>query len=199
MNLIHDMLRKFARRVRARQKARGRGRRGVAATEFALTIPIWVTILLGVADGTYCLLVNEKTDRIAYSVTDIATQYRSLSLAQLNDIVFAASELMQPFPFANKGVVIVSSVYKPLNQAPTICWQYSGGGTLVQSSKIGTTGGAPSLPGGLTLNDFDNVLITEVFYSFSPIFTGSGLFSSGVIYRTAIYKPRLSPLCNAPT
>ncbi|MER2519495.1 MAG: hypothetical protein ABTQ34_02270 [Bdellovibrionales bacterium] len=170
----------------------------MAALEFALTLPLWITMLLGVADGTYCLLINEKTDRIAYSVTDIATQYKSLSLAQLNDIILAASELMKPFPFDNKGLVIVSSIYKPAGESAYICWQYSGGGTLVQSSKIGTTGGVPTLPAGLTLNDYDNVLVSEVYYDFSPIFTGSGLFSSGVVYRTAIYKPRLSPLCNTP-
>lgn len=199
MNRIHKHLRLFARIARARAKLGARSKRGVAAIEFALTLPLWITMLLGVADGTYCLLINEKTDRIAYSVTDIATQYKTLSMAQLNDIILAASEMMKPFPFDNQGIVIVSSIYKPAGQTPYICWQYSGGGTLVQSSRIGTTGGAPTLPAGLTLNDYDNVLVSEVFYYFSPIFTGSGLFSSGIVYRTAIYKPRLSPLCNTPT
>lgn len=199
MSRIHNILRKAISRLRAPLKRGKNGRRGIAATEFALTLPIWVTFLLGVADGTYCLLINEKADRIAYSVTDIATQYRSLSIAQLNDIILAASELMRPFPFANSGIVIVSSVFKPSGQPATICWQYSGGGSLVQSSRIGTTGGVPALPAGLTLNDFDNVLISEVFYNFSPVFTGSGLFSSGIVYRVAVYKPRLSTLCNTPT
>src|ERR1700733_13515159 len=84
-------------------RQRLRSRRGVAALEFALTLPIWVTFLLGLCDGTFCLLASEKTDRIAYSVTDIVTQYQSISLATLNDVVLAASQLMKPFTFGSGG------------------------------------------------------------------------------------------------
>jgi hypothetical protein len=194
MNLIKSLA--ALRRLRT---SRHWSRRGVAATEFALTLPIWIILMLGAADGTYCMLVNEKADRIAYSVTDIVSQYQTITLANLSDITQASAQLMQPFPFGVNGVVIVSSVYKPAGQTPTICWQYSGGGSLVKSSRIGTTGGTPILPNGLTLNDNDNVIISEVYYNFSPMFVNAGLLSSSLIYRTAIYKPRLSPLINTPT
>jgi len=174
-------------------------RRGVAATEFALTLPIWITMLLGTADGSYMMLVNEKTDRIAYSVTDIVTQYQTVSKANLNDIVQASTQLMNPFTFGNLGVVIISSVYQPAGKTPVIEWQYTGGGTLVKTSKIGTTGGTPTLPNGLTLNDNDNVIITEVFYNWTPLFVSANLFSSNTVYRFAVYKPRLSPLITTPS
>ena len=194
MNLIKSIT--ALRKLRTRQD---RWRRGIAATEFALTLPIWVIMLLGGADGTYCMLVNEKTDRIAYTVTDIVTQYQTVTMADLSDIVGAASQLMEPFPFSTKGVVIVTSVYKPAGQAPYICWQYSGGGSLTQNSKIGTTGGSPQLPNGLTLNDNDNVIISEVYYNFTPMFVSANLFSANQVYRVAIYKPRLSPLIDTPS
>jgi len=178
-----------------RQKAR----RGIAAVEFALTLPIWVTFLLGAADGSYCLLVNEKADRIAYSVTDIVTQYQSITKAQLNDILLAAGQLMQPFTFGTKGTVIVTSVYQPSTGSPIIEWQYSGGGTLTETSKIGTTGGAAALPNGLTLNANDNVIISEVYYNFTPMFVSAKIFNAGTVYRVAMYKPRLSPLVTPPT
>lgn len=174
-------------------------RRGVAAVEFALTLPIWITMLLGMADGSYCLIVNERTDRIAYSVTDIVTQYQTITLANLNDIVQAASQLMNPFPFGANGVVIVTSVYQPAAGNPIIEWQYTGGGTANLTSKIGATGGSASLPNGLVLNANDNVIISEVYYKFTPMFVAEGLFSSGTVYRTAVYKPRLSPLVTPPT
>jgi len=174
-------------------------RRGVAAIEFALTLPIWIALLIGTADGTYCILVNEKTDRIAYSVTDIVTQYQTITIANLKDILQAASQLMQPFPFANNGVVIVTSVYKPTGQTPVIEWQYEGGGTLAQTSQIGSTGSTPSLPNGLTLNDNDNVIISEVYYNFIPLFLNVGPLVANTIYRVAMYKPRLSQLIVPPT
>src|SRR6201996_9331897 len=131
MNLIKSIT--ALRKLRTRQN---RWQRGIAATEFALTLPIWVIMLLGTADGSYCMLVNEKVDRIAYTVTDIVTQYQTVTLANLSDIVQAASQEMQPFTFGANGFVIVSSVYKAPGQNPTICWQYSGGGTLTEASRI---------------------------------------------------------------
>jgi hypothetical protein len=193
------MVDKIAALRRRFSSKRGMSRRGVAATEFALSLPIWVVMLLGASDGTYCLLVNEKTDRIAYTVTDIVSQYQTISKANLNDIFTAASQIMQPFPFSGNGVVIVSSVYKPSGKLPVIAWQYSGGGSATNSSQIGSAGGSPALPNGLTLNDNDNVIISEVYYKFTPMFVNDGMFSSGTVYRVAVYKPRLSPLITPPT
>ena len=174
-------------------------RRGVAAVEFALTLPIWITMFLGMSDGAYCMVINERTDRIAYSVTDIVTQYQTVTLANLQDIVQAATQLMNPFTFGANGVVIVTSVYKPAGKNPTISWQYTGGGTANNNSLIGNVGGVPTMPNGLVLNDNDNVIISEVFYKFTPMFVSAALFNSNTVYRTAIYKPRLSPLINPPS
>jgi len=193
MNLMANIMR------RRHHLPSNKSRRGIAAVEFALTLPIWITLLLGVSDGAYCMLVNERVDRIAYTVTDVVSQYQTITIANLNDITQAAGQMMQPLTFGSMGNVVVTSVYKPSGQTPTICWQYKGGGNLGQNSKIGSTGGVPALPNGLTLNDNDNVIITEVFYYFSPMFISEGLFSSNIVYRTAVYKPRLSPLITAPS
>lgn len=178
---------------------RHKARRGLAAVEFALTMPIWMALLLGSADGAYFLLVNERCDRIAYSVTDIVTQYQSISLANLSDITKAAAQLMQPIPFNINGIVVVTSVFQPASGTPIVEWQYAGGGTLAKTSQIGTTGGAATLPNGLTLNANDNVIISEVYYSYTPLFVNAGYFHAGTAYRVAIYKPRLSPLVTPPT
>jgi Flp pilus assembly protein TadG len=176
-------------------------RRGVAAVEFALSLPVWITLLLGVGDGTYFLLINEKADRIAYTVTDIVTQNTSISIANLNDIFNAASLLMSPFPFANKGSVVVSSYYMQSGQTNvTFCWNYSSGGTH-PTSDIAISGSTLTFPNGesLTLNPNENVIVSEVYYSFSPLFLSSGLFNAGQVYRMAVYKPRLSLLIQAPS
>ena len=186
----------------ARLHARnGRGARcGLAALEFALTLPIWITLVLGVADGTYYMLVNEKEDRIAYTISDIVTQYQDpITKANLNDITSAASQLMDPYSFGANGVVIISSIYKQTGQNPIIKWQYTGGGTLMKSSKVGTTGGTATIPNGLTLNDGDGLVITEVYYNFKPLFISDAVFPASSLYRVALYKPRLGPLLTTPS
>jgi hypothetical protein len=208
MNLMANIRRGL--KVRRKDKSR----RGVAAVEFALTLPIWITLLLGAGDGTYCMLVNERADRIAYSITDIVTQYQTITQANLADISQAAGQLMQPLPFDQNGILIVTSVYQAPGQRPTICWQYTsttrptgGSNPPLPISKVGTANGnancaqgtLATLPNGLILNDNDNVVISEVYYTFTPMFLSTGLFPGGDIYRVAVYKPRLSPLITIPS
>jgi len=174
--------------------------KGSVAIEFALTLPLWVAILLGSTDTTYLMILSQRVDRIAYSVTDIVTQSETISTADLNNISLAAGQLMQPFVFGSEGIVIISSLYKPAGQATRISWQYAGGGTLARSSKIGVAGSTtPVMPTGMALNDNENVIVTEVFYAFKPMFINSGILSAEDLYRVAIYKPRLSPLITPPT
>ncbi len=167
--------------------------------EFALALPIWITMLLGCTDGTFMLLLSQRVDRIAYSVNDILTQSERLAAADIDRTMLAASELMQPFTFGEKGIVIVTSITKEAGLPPSICWQYSGGGTLSRSSLVGSLGGSVALPNGLTLNDNENVLVTEVYYDFAPLFINASVLSAGDIYRAAVYKPRLSQLCQTPS
>ena len=173
--------------------------KGTVAIEFALSLPIWIALLIGMTDISYMMILSQRVDRIAYSVTDIVTQSETISTADLDNIMLAVSQLMQPFVFGEDGVVIVSSVFKPPGSNAIISWQYTGGGTLARGSKIGVQGGVPTMPSGLTLNDNENVIIAEVYYAFEPMFIDAGVLSAGDIYRTAVYKPRLSPLVTPPT
>jgi len=177
---------------------RWRSQRGVAATEFALALPIWIAMLLGCTDGAYMMLLSQRVDRIAYSVTDIVTQSESVTLTDLDKILLAAGQLMQPFSFGADGVVIITSLNKPAGQAAQICWQHIGGGTLARGSQVGSMGYTPSMPNGLVLNDNENVIVAEVYYAFKPMFLNAGILSASDIYRVAVYKPRLSQLCSTP-
>jgi len=174
------------------------GERGIAAVEFALVLPILLILLLGGMDMTRYMLYHQKVERITFTVSDLVTQSQSVTKTQMDDIALAASQIMQPFTFGSKGVVIVSSVYKDSAAVyPTIRWQYVGGGSLARASKVGILNGTPALPAGLTLNDKDNVIITETYYVFEPTFN-SGYLSTGDIYKIAVYKPRLGSLLSLP-
>lgn len=174
--------------------------RGVAALEFALTLPIWLAMLLGGSDAALMLMQNQRVDRIAYSVTDIVTQSKLVTKADLNTILLAAGQLMEPFAFGNQGVVVITSLYKPAGQGTQVTWQYSGGGTLSRGSKIGiVSGNSVTMPNGLVLNDNENVIVSEVYYTYNPLFVNAGPLKAKEMYGVAIYKPRLSPLITPPT
>lgn len=181
-----------------RNQLRHRGQRGIAAVELALVFPILLILLLGGMDMTRYMLYHQKVERITFSVADIVAQSSSITKVQMDDIVLAAGQIMQPFNFGADGIVIVTSVYKdPAQTYPTIRWQYVGGGGLARASKVGIVNGTPALPNGLTLNDKDNVIITETYYVFAPTFN-SGVVAAGDIYKEAVYKPRLGALLSLP-
>lgn len=140
-------------------------RRGIASVEFALTLGVfWIPLLLGIADGTYFLIVNEKTDRIAVTVADIVTQYQTstpaqsetyLTQATISDIMLASGQLMKPITFnpadlgslsdgeypTAKGYVIVTSVYQDATQGAIVKWQYS---CAPATSSLNTAGICPT-------------------------------------------------------
>jgi TadE-like protein len=171
--------------------------RGVAAVEFALLLPLLMTMLLGSFEIMRYIIASQKLDHIAFTSADVVAQETSITNAQINDIMSAAVEIMEPFPFGDVGVVIVSSVQDDPVRGPVVRWQITGGGTLVRDSEIGETGDDATLPRDLILNDGDNVIIAEVFYMYTPVIT-EDYFGTRENYKYAIYKPRYGALTTPP-
>jgi Flp pilus assembly protein TadG len=173
---------------------------GVAAMEFALNLPILLLLSFGGFEVSRFLLIQQKTDKIAYIVADVISQSTSsnLSNTQINQILIAAAKVMEPMTFGADGYVIVNSVTKTGTNAPKVSWQRTGGGTMTKASQVGVANGTATMPGGITLADKDNVIVVEVFYRYTPLF-GAGYLASQQFYRAAMYKPRLGSLTTAPT
>lgn len=171
--------------------------KGVAATEFALLLPVLLALVLGSYELSRFIILNQKLDHVAYTTADVIAQETSITVAQINDTMSAAAEMMDPYGFGADGIVIVSSVYQDPVDGPTVLWQVSGGGTYARASAIGDEGEPAVLPEGFTLNDTDNVIVAEVFYNYVPTLTEE-YFGSRENYKFAIFKPRFGALTTAP-
>lgn len=172
---------------------------GVAATEFAIALPFVLALMLGAFELSRYVIIHQKLEKVAYTVSDVVSQSDAITIAELNQAVRAAATIMEPTGFSPNGIVFISSVYKNgVSAAPTVRWQYSGGGTLVRTSRVGTLNGTATLPNGLTLNDKDNVIVSEVYYRYTPLLTGGLFVSPFDIYKVAIFKPRLGALTTPP-
>lgn len=180
-----SLLRKF--------KAFKRAQSGVAYLEFAITLPFLLALFMGSVDVTRYILIAQKLEKVSTTVSDLVAQYQTMGTTQLNTLILAAGQVMQPYSFGSDGYVIVTSVTKTGTNPPVVNWQYAGGGTWSRPSLIGTQGSIATLPAGFTLNDKDNVIIAEVFYNYSPLIPNS-VISGGQIYKLSVYKPRLGAL-----
>lgn len=166
---------------------------GVACVEFATALPFLIALFMGSVEITRYILVTQKVEKSSVTISDVVAQSETIGVTQLNQLVTAVGQVMQPYTFNTNGYVIITSVTKTGTNAPRVNWQYTGGGTWVRPSQIGSVGLTASLPNGLTLNDRDTVIIAEVFYNFQPILV-SEILTARPLYRVAVFKPRLGNL-----
>lgn len=166
--------------------------KGVAAIEFALALPLLVLLVFGSVEVTRYVLIAQKLDRISGTLSDVVSQSETITTAQLNQIIAATGQLMLPYNFSADGYAIISSVTKTGTNAPVVNWQYKSTGTA-QASHVGISGGTATMPSNFTMVDKDTVIITEIFYNYTPLLTGT-IYSNSQLYSYSIYKPRLGNL-----
>jgi Flp pilus assembly protein TadG len=153
----------------------------IAATEFAIVVPFMLLLYVGgieLADG---MAINVKVSATAHSVTDMVTQNTSLSTAQMQNILAAATTIIAPYPVTGSSSsllsVTVSEISSDANGNLTLQWSKSYNGTsfgpgrtnltnlTVPSSLNGTVGNANN-PNNQ--NDQVSFIVGEVSYAYTP-------------------------------
>ena len=161
--------------------------RAVSAVEFALLLPLMLTLYLGSVEITQGIAADRKVTLTARSIGDLVSQATSITNADMTNALNAASSVMSPYPVSNLKVT-VSSVSINADGLATIKWS----DTLNGIARV--PGEAVTLPPGDALKIPNTSLIwTEVQYSYKPVI---GYVMSGTLtLKDQIYmRPRLS-LC----
>lgn len=167
--------------------------KGLAALEFALTLPLLMALFMGGVELTRYIIVAQKTEKAAITMSDLVAQSSDIGTTDLDILVEAVEQVMLPLSFGNKGFVIVSSISRAGSDAATINWQYTGGGTWTKSSKVGFEGGSASLPAGFSLDPNEGIIVAEVYYKYTPLFADA-ILPSAILYKVGVFKPRLGEL-----
>ena len=178
-----------------------RDNRGVAAIEFALLLPMLIALLIGCLEVTFKIWSTQKAEKLAVTLSDVIAQSTAVTNSDLVSLIGAVDKIMDPFAFgADDGKIIISSLYVPQGETEAeVNWQcfFPGTGGLTAASKFGTQGATADLPDGFTLVAKDNVIVTEIFYRYTPIAPGF-MFDESIVYRRALFKPRLGLLITDP-
>jgi Flp pilus assembly protein TadG len=96
MNRIKALLRRF-----------GRDRSGVSAIEFALLLPLMLTIYLGTAEVTQGIAVDKLVKLNASTITNLVAQYTTISTSRdMPDLFKATSQIMAPYPGLSPATVV---------------------------------------------------------------------------------------------
>jgi Flp pilus assembly protein TadG len=153
----------------------------VAAIEFAIMVPFMLLLYVGgieLADG---MAINVKVSATAHSVADMVTQNTSLSRAQMQNILSAATVIIAPYPVTGSSgslmSITVSEISSDANGNLTLQWSQSYNGTsfgpgrtsltnlTVPTSLNGTAGNANN-PNNQ--NDQVSFILGEVSYAYTP-------------------------------
>lgn len=153
----------LARRARTWPAAIG----GVAAVEFALILPVMLTMFLGMSEVTMAVNLDRKLTLLSRSLADLTSRYTSISASQLGDIYTAAGAIMQPYDTSNLKMVITSiGVTKPASSyVGSVDWSCARGtGAIPKPSNVTYT-----VPSGFQSAGSHYILV-EVVLPYSPLF-----------------------------
>jgi Flp pilus assembly protein TadG len=170
-----------------------RNQKGVAALEFAISLPLIFLLLFGVIEVTRFILVAQMVTNASRTMADLASQGETMDATELNDLFQAVRFVARPFDMQTSGKVFVSSVTRAdLASPPEMNWQECQG-DLTETSNIGIPGNTPTLPTGFTVRPGYTVIASEAFYDFEPILF-TWIMPPTRIYRANYFRARLGAL-----
>src|SRR5690606_33022024 len=94
---------------------------GLAAVEFAMVLPLMLTLYLGGVEVSQAVSVDRKVALTARAVADLVAQGKSISDSDMANIMNAAKAVAAPYPASNLKVV-VSSIKIDGDKKATIQW-----------------------------------------------------------------------------
>ncbi len=160
-----------------------RDERGVSAVEFAMLLPLMVSLYLGAVELSQGIGADRKVTLTARTVADLVSQVASVSNNDMTNSLNAASAVMSPFS-ASKLKVVVSSVKIDAQGKATVAWSDTRNGTARAK------GSTVSLPAALAIPN-SSLIWSEVSYSYKPVI---GYVVTGTMnLKDQIYmRPRMS-------
>ena len=156
---------------------------GVSAIEFALLLPLMVSLYLGAVEMSQGIAADRKVTLTARSIGDLVSQVSSINNTDMTNALNAAGAVMAPFPLGNLKVT-VSSVKIDANGVATVDWSDTLNGTAR------TKGSTVTLPAALSVAS-TSLIWSEVQYTYKPVV---GYVITGTLtLKDQIYmRPRLS-------
>jgi Flp pilus assembly protein TadG len=160
--------------------------RGVAAVEFAIMLPILVTLFLASVDAARAIAIYTKVRSASYTLDAITNQYTTIQSADMSAILGATSVVLAPYS-SSPVVVVISQIKVSSASSATVNWSATLNGTALTQNSTFTVptnfASCASYPCYL--------IYGQVSYTYAPLFlyfTKSAITLSDSLYVT----PRVS-------
>ena len=158
-------------------------RLGVSAVEFALVLPIMLTVLFGGFELSRLQAVSRKVTLTTRAIADLTTQNVSMSSSDLNTILAASAQIFAPFNTSGMKIV-VSELYVTVAGLASVQWSQAMNTTPLTSGQIEIVPVNLAAPGTY-------LIWCTVSYTYTPLVTT--FFGTTKTLSDQIYmSPRLS-------
>ena len=179
-----------AGRVRRPLRRFLRDKRGVSAVEFAMLLPLMITLYIGGVEVSSAIAVDRKVTLVARTLGDLVAQSTSVNSTDMTNILNAASSVVQPYS-SSLIQVTVSRVDVDANKVAKVVWSKTKNGTARAPNSVVTLDDALK-----TANT--SLIWAESQYGYTP--TMGYVITGTLQLKDQIYmRPRLSDAvtCNA--
>jgi len=161
---------------------------GTSAVEFALLAPVILLIYFGGFELTQALSVNRLVALTSGTVTNLVSQYTTISASsQMPDILAASSQVLNPYP-SSKSVVVISSITIDNSGNATVAWSQALNGSARN------VGQSLVLPAALDIPN-STVLLGETSYAYTPTIEYIPMAPIN-LYSSVYMLPRASSVIN---
>jgi Flp pilus assembly protein TadG len=159
--------------------------RGVAAIEFAMILPVLMTLFLASFDGGRAIAVYMKVRAATYALDAITNQYTTIQSTDMTAILGATAVVLAPYSSSPVTVTISQLALNNKGKAK-VSWSATLNGT---ARKVGSS---VTVPAALATPS-SYLILGEVSYKYTPLF---GYFSSTPITLSdSLYVTPRSSAC----
>jgi Flp pilus assembly protein TadG len=160
-----------------------RERRGVAAVEFAMLLPVMMTLYLGSVEASQGIAAQRKVTLAAHALADLATQYTDITNADMSNILAAGPAIIVPYS-ATKLQEVVSEVSINAAGQASVVWSDTLGGTALTVGQVVTVPSSLAVP-----NTY--LIVAQVQYNYNPTY-GYVMHSTLTLSDESYMLPRQS-------
>lgn len=197
-----------------------RANRGIAATEFALLLPVLILLYVGAGELSQAVMTSRRVETLSRTLVDLVSQQptssqasstptptNATSQAVLQSILAASTAVMAPSALTSLTMTV--SAVDIVNNAAGLCcvfkvrWSYTQSGVLrpcnvnltpvppTQAPSPNTVSSAMMPPlAGLPLPNPVPILIADVSYAYSGPFSTQWITFPAAMSRTSYMLPR---------
>ncbi len=101
--------------------ALARDTHGVSAVEFALILPVMITMYIAMVEFSDALTVDRRVTAVASAASDLTAQTEEVTASSMDDIFTAATSIMLPYSAKPISIVLTSVVADSKNDT-TVGW-----------------------------------------------------------------------------